>query len=38
MYTEEYDKFNVMVDDLNEIGAGLSEFLISLKQNYGLGR
>lgn len=37
MYTEEYDKFNVMVDDLNEIGAGLSEYLISLKQNYGLG-
>ncbi|GMH84311.1 hypothetical protein TrST_g717 [Triparma strigata] len=37
VYTEEYDKFNVMVDDLNEIGAGLSEYLISLKQNYGLG-
>jgi len=26
-----------MVSDLNEIGAGLSEYLISLKQNYGLG-
>ena len=26
-----------MVDDLNEIGAGLSEYLISLKKNYGLG-
>jgi len=26
-----------MVDDLNEIGAGLSEYLISLKQNYALG-
>ena len=37
IYTEEYDKFNIMVDDLNEIGAGLSEYLISLKQNYSLG-
>ena len=37
VYNEEYQKFQVMVDDLNEIGAGLSEYLISLKANYGLG-
>ena len=37
MYVEEYEKFQLMVDDLNEIGAGLSEYLISLKSNYGLG-
>jgi len=36
-YNEEYAAFQVMVSDLNEIGAGLSEYLISLKQNYGLG-
>jgi hypothetical protein len=37
VYNEEYAKFQEMVDDLNEIGAGLSEYLISLKSNYGLG-
>ncbi len=37
VYNEEYSKFSIMVDDLNEIGAGLSEYLISLKSNYGLG-